>query len=69
MNDMPQPDPSWDYATIWELTGQMGEQLFEVNSYLLTVENATPETDKKARELLEKLRASVEEAIALLPNK
>lgn len=66
-NNHPTPDPAWDYAQLWKQTEQFGTQLLDLNAYLVTVENTTPETDRKVRELLENFKASIEGAIALLP--
>lgn len=42
----PLPDPTWDYATLWDWLHKANNDLKSLIQYTAQIEEATPETDK-----------------------
>ncbi|MBD2666692.1 hypothetical protein [Richelia sinica] len=53
--DYPLPDPRWDYSQIWTHSQEAAAQLQELLTYMATIEDATPETDRKIKSQLDSI--------------
>ena len=47
--DYPLPDPEWDYAEVWRHAQDAKSEIENLIKYLASIEDATPESDKKIR--------------------
>lgn len=65
-SDHPIPDPSWDYAAIWQEIHLAKDQLEDLLTAMAEIENATPESDRLTRRSLEAAQNRILSAIALL---
>lgn len=50
--NIPQPDPAWDYATVWECMNLAREKLDGTIKYLSAKEEGDKETDQQVYEEL-----------------
>lgn len=47
--DYPLPDPSWDYAELWRHAQDAKAEIEKLIEFMASVEDASPESDKKIR--------------------
>ncbi|MEM9922526.1 MAG: hypothetical protein AAF915_02010 [Cyanobacteria bacterium P01_D01_bin.50] len=55
---MPPSDPSWSYATIWEIVHETEKQLKILQTHLASKEESSLETDKKIYDSLNEIVAN-----------
>ncbi len=66
--DYPLPDPSWDYAELWRHAQDARNEIENLIKYMASIEEATPESDKKIRVLGEWLETHLRLLLAKLPG-
>ena len=63
LGDYPTPDPTWDYATLWDWLHQMFAHLKSLKEQMAEVEDSTPQTDAALHRKFEVIQALCLKAI------
>ncbi|MBD2354764.1 hypothetical protein H6G41_08995 [Tolypothrix sp. FACHB-123] len=63
LENIPQPDPSWDYYEIWNSLVAIKSRIDTALNFIAKAEQADNETDEKLIEILEPASNELEEII------
>ncbi|MBD2344186.1 hypothetical protein [Anabaena subtropica] len=62
-NNIPQPDPSWDYYEVWQALHLAQSKIKSGVKVILGQEQANHDTDQKLKEILEAVVEELEQVI------
>lgn len=65
----PTPDPSWEYAGIWNDVWSIRAQTEQIIKYIREVEDANNESDRILRDHLEQIQIRLNSAVAMLNDR
>ncbi|NJN13166.1 MAG: hypothetical protein HC836_19600 [Richelia sp. RM2_1_2] len=59
--NMPVPDPSWDYYELWHMAYRVHEKLEQAIKYMVAIEKSDDSTDERLRQQFYELSVMCEE--------
>jgi hypothetical protein len=52
-NEIPQPDPAWDYYILWQVLHEIKDRIDEALGFMNDIESSTLESNEAIRNLLQ----------------